>query len=128
MIIWSSSPFGLLLHLISFFMECFNNFSLLSWNIRGAFSHDAKRKVRDLISNHHPSVFCVYETHGPFVKVEKFWHSMGFKPLFLQEAIGHSGGIWILTSIDDVVFTLMDSMRQAIPFSIQKCNKIWFCM
>lgn len=67
-------------------MDCFNNFSILSWNIRGAMSSTARRHARDLVRKYKPSLFCICETHVPFVKVNKFWKSLGYDPLFLREA------------------------------------------
>lgn len=95
-------------------MDCFHNFSILAWIIRGAFSPNAKRHVRDLVKTHQPSLFCVCETHGPFVKVSKFWRSLGYNAIFIQEARGHSGGIWVLSSLQDTIFELIDSMYQAL--------------
>jgi hypothetical protein len=82
--------------------------------------------VKDLVRMHHPSIFCVLETHILFSGVEKFWFSLGYKPIFLQEAHGHSGGIWVLSNSSDIVFTLLDSMRQAITFEIKMSNVSWY--
>lgn len=110
-----------------FFMDLFNNLSLVSWTIRGAFGRNKRRHVRDIISLHHPSLFLVYETHGPFVKAEHMWLSQGYKPIFIQEARGHSGGIWVLSNRDDIIFDLVYSTHQAITLSIRKQNVVWYC-
>lgn len=75
------------------FMDLFNDVSIISWNIRGAFSKTARRHVRDIVHLHHPSLFLVYETHGVFANVENLWLSLGYKLIFCQEARGHAGGI-----------------------------------
>lgn len=72
-------------------------------------------------------MFFVYETHGIFSGVEQFWSSLGFNLMFALEARGHAGGIWVLSSSNDLSFTLVDTMIQAITFSIQKGNARWFC-
>lgn len=92
-------------------MDFFQKFSILSWNIKGASSKVARRHVRELIMLHHPSLFCVYETRVQFTKVEKFWSSMGYKPIFIQEANGNCGGIWILSCSTDIDISLLDSMH-----------------
>lgn len=112
-------------HPLQGFMDSFNNFSILSWNIRGASSREARRHVRDLVKSHQPSLFCVCETHVPFSRVEKLWASLGYKPLFLQEARGHSGGLWVLSNSTATTFTLVDSMQQAITFSVSRRNDSW---
>lgn len=108
-------------------MEVFKNFSIVSWNIRGALGSQSRRHVRDLVNLHHPSVFLIFETHGPFAKVEQLWTALGYKPLFLQEARGHSGGIWVLSCCVDVSFSLIDTSFQAITFSVHKRNVTWCC-
>lgn len=108
-------------------MDCFQNFSVLSWNIRGASSRNARRNVRDLIMLHHPSLFCIFETHVLFIKVEKFWLSLGYKPMFIHEAHGHAGAIWILSRTDNSDFCLIDSINQAITFSIKRKDTKWHC-
>lgn len=109
------------------FMDLFNNFSIISWNIRGAFSRETKRHVRDLVKSHHPSLFCVCETHIPFSRVDRFWLSLGYNPLFLQEARGHSGGLWVLSNSPETTCTLVDTMNQAITFSVSRRTTTWYC-
>ncbi|KAL5159088.1 hypothetical protein HKD37_15G043442 [Glycine soja] len=57
-----------------------------------------RRHLRDIVSQY-PSIFLVYATHGLFAKVEDFWENLGFKPIFIQESSGQSGGIWVLSSV-----------------------------
>lgn len=83
--------------------------------------------MRDIVSLHRPALFLAYETHGPFNKAEHMWLSLGYKALFVQEARGHSGRIWVLSNRDDISFTLIHSMYQAITLSISKQNIRWFC-
>lgn len=52
---------------------------------------------------------------------------LGLQVNFLAGSPGHSAGIWVLSCRYDLVFSLVDSMHQAITFSIQKNNSIWFC-
>lgn len=58
-------------------MEVFKNFSILSWNIRGALRKISRRHVRDMEALHHPSMFFLFETHGAFDKVAMLWLSLG---------------------------------------------------
>lgn len=52
-----------------------------------------KHHVCEIIGTYHSSMVLLYETHGPFNKVENFWNSFGFNPIFIEESHGHSGGI-----------------------------------
>lgn len=108
-------------------MDSYNNFSILAWNIRGASSHDTKRQVRDLVRSHKPTLFCVCETYVLFAKVERFWTSLGYKLLFLHEAVGHSGGLWILSCDSNSDYTLIDNMHQAITFQVTRRTDVWYC-
>lgn len=117
----------LLPSLFHLFMDLFYNLSIISWNIKGAFGRLKKWHVREVVRQHQPSLFFAYETHGPFARVDQFWSSLGFSLIFSQEARGHSGGIWILSSRDDLSFKLVDSNIQEITFSIKKGNASWIC-
>lgn len=64
-------------------MDLFQDISIFSWNIRGAFGRSRKRHVRDIIQLHHPSLLLLFETRGPFVKSEPLWNSLGYKLLFV---------------------------------------------
>ncbi|KAJ1433224.1 Endonuclease/exonuclease/phosphatase superfamily [Sesbania bispinosa] len=77
-------------------MDCFSDFSILAWNIKGARSSRGKRYVKELISSHRPSVCFILETHCPFNLEENFWHNLGFDLMALVEAQNHSEGVWIL--------------------------------
>ncbi|KHN28814.1 hypothetical protein glysoja_009456, partial [Glycine soja] len=80
-----------------------------------------------LIKSYKPSLLMLYETHVAFSKVEIFWKSLGYSSLFIQEAQGHSRGIWILTIRMDVNFSLVESMPQSITFVIKKLTCHWYC-
>lgn len=92
-------------------MDFFKDFSILSWNICGALGKSTRQHVREIVRSHHPSLCLIYEIHGAFIKVEKLWLNLGYKPLFIQEARGDSGGIWVLSCREDLAFSLLDSMN-----------------
>lgn len=87
-------PVSFLLQFI--FMIKFNDFSMLSWNIRGAHNNKAKRHLKDLIRKFQPCILIIMETHIAFARTEVFWHGVGFSPIQIIEAHGHSGGLWVL--------------------------------
>ena len=55
------------------------------------------------------------------------WFTVGFKPIFIQEANGHADGIWILSNRADLSFQFVDTHPQIITFSVSKLQQIWFC-
>lgn len=106
-------------------MDQFQNFSVISWNIRGALGRSRRRHVKDMVALYHPSLFLVFETHGAFAKVEHLWSSLGYKLLYVQESRSHAGGIWVLSNVDNLTLSLVDSMSQAITFYVTKGNASW---
>lgn len=68
-------------------------FNLIAWNIRGGAGARGQRRVRDLVQAFHPSIFAVFETHCPFIRVQSFWRGLGYELCCESEAQGHSGGI-----------------------------------
>ncbi|PNY04054.1 ribonuclease H, partial [Trifolium pratense] len=88
-------------------MEESMDFSILSWNIRGALGNNSKRHVRDLVKGHHPTLFFIFETRGSFDKVDKFWNSLGYKPIFIQEARGFAGGYGYLVLLSNLCITYL---------------------
>ena len=107
---------------ICVFMDLFRDFSIITWNIRGAWGQSSMRQVCDIVNLHYPSLFLVFETHGHFSRVEDFWNKLGCMPLFVQEVVGHSWGIWVLSFIVNITCSLIHSMNQAITFSIKRRN------
>lgn len=53
---------------------------------------------------------------------------MNYKPVEIQEAIGHSSGIWILSCVQSTTITGLGSMYQAITFLIQCKDEVWCCI
>src|ERR1044072_7465465 len=109
-------------------MDSFQNFSMVTWNIRGAVSATAKRLVKDLLRKWKPDIVILVETHCVFSRVEQFWRRQGYKALFISEAVGHSGGIWVL-SVDGLPgqFTLHDIHSQVVSFSLTRGTVKWMC-
>lgn len=78
------------------------DFSVLSWNVRGAANAVCKRHMKELLRKHNPEVCFILETHVPFNRLQNFWVKLGYTPVGIEEAQGHAGGIWAL-AINDVV-------------------------
>jgi tRNA(Met) C34 N-acetyltransferase TmcA len=74
-------------------MEALFDTLILSWNIRGALSSNARRHLKDLIRKHNPTFMAISETHGTFARLSSFWSNNGYTPVYIIEANGHSGGL-----------------------------------
>ncbi|GAB2247157.1 hypothetical protein Droror1_Dr00007039 [Drosera rotundifolia] len=73
------------------------SFKILAWNIRGGAGANGKRRVRELVRSFQPSIFTVMETHCQFDRVSSFWRNLDYELIAESKAVGHSGGIWVLT-------------------------------
>ncbi|XP_019459941.1 PREDICTED: uncharacterized protein LOC109359701 [Lupinus angustifolius] len=106
----------------------FQNFNIISWNVRGAISSNGLRHVRELIRKYQPSVFIVLETHCQFRDAEGFWNGLGFKAGGIVEAFGHVGGIWVLIVVSSLVTcTVIDVFHQAISVKFESPGREWIC-
>lgn len=81
----------------------FIDFSILSWNVRGAAS------LRVHIGGH------------------LFWRKLGYEPIAIKKAHGHAGGIWVLSSDSRVQMSVIDSHPQVITLNMRLGSDVWTC-
>ena len=62
---------GLFIYFI-LMMNIFSDFSVLSWNVRGASSLRSKCHCWELINEYHPNLFVLLETRTQFITVASF--------------------------------------------------------
>lgn len=105
-----------------------NDFSVLTWNIRGVSNASAKRHIQELVRVHHPTVVFLFENKVQFCAVENFWKSHGYVPVAVEEARGRAGGIWCLKQ-DGAPFsiTVVETMLHAITIRIDSPSSSWCC-
>lgn len=77
-----------------------------------------------ILSKYNPHLCYVYETHVQFVRTEQFSSSLNYKFVEIQEARCHSGGIWIISYVENTTITVLDSMHQTITFLIQRKHEV----
>jgi hypothetical protein len=70
-------------------MNLFKDFSVLSWNVRGAVNRGGKRHCKELVRNYFPTFFFVVVGDSCFfvAQVEKFWKNIGSCPVAISEHI-----------------------------------------
>ncbi|KAJ6327417.1 hypothetical protein OIU78_014320 [Salix suchowensis] len=107
-------------------MNCFDDFIVLSWNVRGAANATSKRHCKELIKKYHPSICVLLETHVQFGRVASFWNRLGYFPAVIVEANGHAGGIWVLRSGDNFSVSTVDVMAQCATVEIKAGSHAWF--
>lgn len=86
----------------------------LLWNCRGANKPNFRRSIRYLLKKFATDVLALFETHASGGRAGQICQGIGFEHSFRVEAVGQSGGIWLLwrTSVGDV--TIVDSSDQFI--------------
>lgn len=102
-------------------MEALADTTILSWNIRGAQNSNAKRHMKELIRKHRPTFLVILETHVLFARLSSFMTNNGYTPIYIIEASGQSGGIWLLKhSADITTTTITDTNQYSITFTISR--------
>ncbi|XP_057420539.1 uncharacterized protein LOC130714634 [Lotus japonicus] len=97
----------------------FEDFIIFMWNVRGAMNANAKLALKEFIRVKKPDLVILVETHCQFQRTERFWKSQGYIPGCIVEAIGHSGGIWVLIQENSKAnISVFDVFAQAITFDI----------
>ncbi|XP_057419022.1 uncharacterized protein LOC130713254 [Lotus japonicus] len=68
------------------------------------------------------------ETHVQFDRVKKFWENLGFLPVNIVEAHGHSGGLWCL-ALSHILpcIHVVDVFEQAITVEVRVSQSPWIC-
>lgn len=61
----------------------------------------------------------------PISRVSGFWRKLGFTPGALVEAVGHSGGIWVLCRVGLVVLQV-EKFSQAVTVRVGGGGNGWF--
>ncbi|XP_057453246.1 uncharacterized protein LOC130745123 [Lotus japonicus] len=106
----------------------FEELRIISWNVRGAVHEYGKLFIKELIRSKKPDIVLLYEIRCQFAQVSHYWNSLGFFPAFVSEAIGFSGGIWVMIRTNFGLSTRLIHMHgQAITFELWKDNLSWVC-
>ncbi|KAF1869450.1 hypothetical protein Lal_00022895, partial [Lupinus albus] len=70
---------------------CFQDFSILAWNIRGVMNMNGRRHARDLVRKYRPSLIFLLETQYQFANSKDFWNSLGYRDCGIIEATSCAG-------------------------------------
>ncbi|KAF7835740.1 ribonuclease H [Senna tora] len=91
----------------------------------GAANKLAKCHIKELIKSNKPSILCILEPHISFSSTKKFWDTVGYEAIAVNEASGHSGGIWVMSNLPKDEFEILLSTAQAITFKLGRNDKTW---
>lgn len=70
--------------------------SIIIWNVNGAASWDFMRTVKGIIRTQNPDILELLETRVSGIKANFIYMKLGFTEWIRVEALGYSGGIWLL--------------------------------
>ncbi|XP_057443884.1 uncharacterized protein LOC130736046 [Lotus japonicus] len=104
----------------------FEDLKILSWNVRGALHDNGKLFLKELIRTKQPDIVILLETRCQFSRVSQFWSSVGFSLAYISEAVGFSGGIWILTNNSSNLSCRLHHMhQQVVSFEVWRDSLSW---
>lgn len=66
------------------------------WNCRGANKPNFRRAIRYLLKKFQTDVLAIFETHAGGDRAQRICHGLGFENSFRVDAVGQSGGLWLL--------------------------------
>lgn len=80
-----------------------------------------------MIRRYRPTILIIMETHTTFISTKVFWDRVGYSPIHIVEAQGHSGGIWFLIQ-HGVSFStsVVDVEDQYVTVALSKGNRKWY--
>ena len=106
----------------------FVKINILLWNCKGALNADFKRRIFEMIVNHHPPIMVIMETRGRGDRVERIIERLSFDGFFATDTIGYAGGLWLLWKEEEEadVFVLA-AREQEIHATVKVCtsNSTW---
>ena len=108
-------------------MDEFIKMNILMWNCRGALNPDFKRRVFEMVVNHHPSIMVITETRVGGSRAEKIIEGLPFDGFITTKTIGYVGGLWILWRSEDADVKLLSATKQKIHATVKVCasNLSW---
>ena len=78
------------------------------WNCQGAASKSFRSVIKSLIAIHKPCMLVLLEPRISKIKAELLIHFLKFHNFYRVEALGYSGGIWILWNVKWSVWVLIN--------------------
>lgn len=70
--------------------------NIISLNCRGTQNKGFSNLIRDIKKECKASLMCLLETHSSGLVAKKIFNGCNYDKVFIQDAVGEAGGIWIL--------------------------------
>ncbi|KAG8634680.1 hypothetical protein MANES_17G070550v8 [Manihot esculenta] len=91
---------------------------IITWNCHGAASSTFRNAFQEYKRLYHPNIFCLVEPHISGEAADEVCGLLGYENWIRVEAVGFSGGIWLLWSEDGFRIELVVTDPQFITVAI----------
>lgn len=92
-------------------------FSIMFWNCQRVLSQGFRRTFNGLVKNYNPTLVAVFEPRVSDIKADNLIRKSGFARSHRVEAMGFSGGIWLLWK-EGLNVEIVMNHRQFIHFRV----------
>lgn len=89
------------------------------WNCRGANKPTFRRSIRYILKKFKTNFLALFETHAGGDKAMKICQNLGFSNSFRVDAVGQSGGIWLLWRDHAGTLTVLESSEQFVHARVE---------
>ncbi|XP_016195052.1 uncharacterized protein LOC107636029 [Arachis ipaensis] len=97
------------------------------WNCRGAASESFSRTFLEIVRINKPDIVILLETRCSGEKARKIISKSGFEFYHIEEAVGFSGGIWVMWKDPNIVISILKSKTQYVHMNVKKdYDEDWF--
>lgn len=86
----------------------------LFWNFPGANKPNFRRSIRYMLKKFNTDVLALFETHAGGDRAMKICQNLGFDKSYRVDAIGQSGGIWLLWRDQVGAITVLEASDQFV--------------
>lgn len=98
---------------IPFFMK------ILCWNSQGAARPQFREDIMDIVRLHDPMLIFITETRVPTDRADSIWEDLKFDSATGIDAIGLSGGIWVLWDSARIYVEIPPHGQQALHLLVK---------
>lgn len=84
------------------------------WNCRGANKPNFRRSIRYLLKKYVTDVLAIFEPHAGGNRAAQICHGLGFENSYRVDAVGQSGGLWLLWRSEAGMVEIVEATDQFI--------------
>ena len=96
--------------------------NILMWNCRGALNVDFKRRIFEMVVNHHPAIMVITKTRVSGKRAKRIAKGLPFDGFYATDTIGYAGGLWLFWNKDKAEVFILSATKQEIHASMKVCN------